>query len=84
MHYVIRIFNKLVLSGFEITHITRYVLEKEMYFNAIVVYSTFKIIIDGRIRIQIKLRPDIFLEILQINKYNRGGDNCNRNIAVGQ
>ena len=55
-----------------------------MYFNAIVVYINFKIIIDRRIRIQIKLKPDIFLEILQINKYNRGGDNCNGNIAVEQ
>ena len=55
-----------------------------MYFNAIVVYVTFKIIIDGRICIETRLKPDIFLEILQINKYNRGGDNCNGNIAVGQ
>ena len=55
-----------------------------MYFNAIVEYITFRIIIDGRICIQIKLKPDIFLEILQINKYNRGGGNCNGNIAVGQ
>ena len=39
-----------------------------MYFNAIVVYITLRIIIDGRICIQIsKLKPDIFLEILQIN-----------------
>ena len=38
----------------------------------------------GRNRIQIELKPDIFLEILQINKYNRGGDNCNGNIAAGQ
>ena len=59
-------------------------LEKGMYFNAIVVYITFRIIIDGRICIQIKLKPDIVLDILQINKYNRGGDNCNGNIAVGQ
>ena len=43
-----------------------------------------RIIIDGRIRIQIKLKPDIFLAILQINKYNRGGDNCNGNISAGQ
>ena len=55
-----------------------------MYFNAIVVYVNFRIIIDERIRIQIKLKPDIFLEILQINKYNRGGDNRTGNIAVGQ
>ena len=55
-----------------------------MYSNAIVVYITFRIIIDGRLCIQIKLKPDIFVEILQINKYNRGGDNCNGNIAVGQ
>ena len=55
-----------------------------MFFNAIVVYITFTIIIDGRICIQIKLKPDIFLEILQINKYNRGSDNCNGIIAVGQ
>ena len=55
-----------------------------MYFNTILVYITFRIIIDGRICIQIKLKPDIFLEILQINKYNRGGDICNGNIAVGQ
>ena len=55
-----------------------------MYFNAIAVYMTFRIIINGRICIQIKLKPDIFLDILQINKYNRGGDNCNGNIAVGQ
>ena len=55
-----------------------------MYFNAIVVYNTFRIIIYGRICTQIKLKPDIFLEILQINKYNRGGDNCNGNIAVEQ
>ena len=49
------------------------------------VYITFRTIIDGRICIQIKLKPDIFLETLQINKYeNRGGDNCNGNIAVGQ
>ena len=53
-----------------------------MYFNAIVVYLTFRIIIDGRICIQFKLKPDIFLDILQINKYNRGGDNCDGNIAV--
>ena len=58
--------------------------EKGMYFDAIVVYITFRIILDGRIRIQIKLKPDILLEILQINKYNRGGDNCNGNIDVGQ
>ena len=45
---------------------------------------TFRILIDGRICIQIKLKPDIFLDILQINKYNRGGDKCNGNIAVGQ
>ena len=51
-----------------------------MYFNAIVVYMTFRIIIDGRICIQIKLKSDIFLDILQINKYSRGGDNCNENI----
>ena len=55
-----------------------------MDFNAIVVYIAFRIIVDGRICIQIKLKPDIFLDILQINKYNRGGDNCNGNIAVGQ
>ena len=55
-----------------------------MYFNAIVVYMTFRILIDERICIQIKLKPDIFLDILQINKYNRGDDNCNGNIAVGQ
>ena len=55
-----------------------------MYFNAVVVYITFRIIIDGRICIQIKLKPDIFIKILQINKYNTGGDNCNGNIAVGQ
>ena len=55
-----------------------------MYFNAIVVYITIRIIIDERICIQIKLKPDIFLEILQKNKYNRGDDNCNGNIAVGQ
>ena len=55
-----------------------------MYFNAIVVYITFIIIIDGRISIQIKLKPDTFLEILQINKYYKSGDNCNGNIAVGQ
>ena len=55
-----------------------------MYFNAIVVYMTFRIIIDGRTCIQIKLKPDIFLDILQMNKYNRDGDNCNRNITVGQ
>ena len=54
-----------------------------MYFNAIVVYITFRIIIDGRICIQIKLKPHILLDNLQINKYNRGGDNCNGNIAVG-
>ena len=59
-------------------------LEKAMYFNAIVEYITFRIIIDRRICIQIKLKPDIFLEILQINKYIRGGGNCNGNIAVGQ
>ena len=40
--------------------------------------------VDGRIRIQMKLKPDMFLEILHINKYNRGGDNCNGNIAAGQ
>ena len=45
---------------------------------------SLRIIIDGRICIQIKLKPDIFLEILQINKYNRGGDNCNGKIAAGQ
>ena len=55
-----------------------------MNFNAIVVYITFRIIIDGHIRIQIKSKPDIFLKILQINKYDRGGDHCNGNIAVGQ
>ena len=55
-----------------------------MYFNAIVVCITFRIIIDRRICIQIKLKPDIFIEILQINKYNRGGDNCNGNIVVGR
>ena len=55
-----------------------------MYFNAIVVYITFRIIIDGRICIQIKLKSDFFFEILQINKYNRGGDNSNGNIAVRQ
>ena len=54
-----------------------------MYFNAILM-QTFRIIIDGRICIQIKLKPDIILDILQINKYSRGGDNCNGNIAVGQ
>ena len=55
-----------------------------MYFNEIVVYITFRIIIDGRICIQIKSKPNIFLEILQKNEYNRGGDNGNGNIAVGQ
>ena len=45
---------------------------------------SLRIIIDGRICIQIKLKLDIFLEILQINKYNRGGDNCNGNTAAGQ
>ena len=58
--------------------------EKEMYFNAIVVYITFRIIIDGRICTQMELKTDIFVEILHINKYNRGGDNCNGNIAFGQ
>ena len=38
-----------------------------MYLNAIVVYITFRIIIDRRICIQIKLKPDIYFEILQIN-----------------
>ena len=52
-----------------------------MYFNAFMVYITFRIIIGGHICIQIKLKPDIFLEILQ-TKNNRGGDNCNGNIAV--
>ena len=47
-------------------------------------HITFRIIIDGHICIQIKLKPDIFLEILRVNKYNRGGNNCNGNIAVGQ
>ena len=55
-----------------------------MYFNAVIVYITFIIIIDGRICIQIKLKLDTFLEILQLNKYYRGGNNCNENIAVGQ
>ena len=55
-----------------------------MYFNAIVVYITFRIIIDRLICIQIRLKTDIFLKIMQINEYNRGGDNCNGNIAVGQ
>ena len=55
-----------------------------MYFNAIVIYISFRIIIDARICIQIKLKLDIVLEILQINKYNRDGDNCNGNIAIGQ
>ena len=55
-----------------------------MYFNAIEVYITYRIIIDGRICIQIEFKPDIFIEILQMNKYNRSGDNCNGNIAVGQ
>ena len=47
-------------------------------------YINFRIIIDRRICIEIKLKPDIFLEILQINEYNRGGGNCNGNIAVEQ
>ena len=45
---------------------------------------SLRIIIDGCICIQINLKPDIFVEILQINKHNSGGDNCNGNIAAGQ
>ena len=50
-----------------------------MYFNAYVVYMTFRIILNRRICIQIKLKPDICLKILHINKYNRGCNICNGN-----